>query len=87
VRVEAGLDRGHEIGLQRKDAATNRLVGDLAEPALDEVEPRTRGRREVQMEAGVLREPVLHVGVLVGRVVVEDQMDLEGLGNFAVDLP
>ena len=39
----------------------------------------------MQMEAGVLGQPLLHVVVLVGAVVVQDQVDLQTLGNLAVD--
>jgi hypothetical protein len=57
-------------------SATNRLVGDHGEPALDEVQPRGTGRGEVHLEAGMLHEPLLHLGMLVRAVVVADQMDL-----------
>ena len=39
----------------------------------------------MQMEAGVLGQPLLHVGVLVGAVIVQDQVDLQALGNLSVD--
>ena len=39
----------------------------------------------MQVESGVLGQPGIDVGVLVGRVVIEDQMDLKALGNLAVD--
>ena len=39
----------------------------------------------MQVEAG-LGEPLLHVLVLVGSVVVQDHVDLQSLGCFAVDL-
>jgi hypothetical protein len=41
------------------------------------VQPRARRRREVQFEPRVLLEPGLDIGVVVGGVVVEDQMDLK----------
>jgi hypothetical protein len=75
VRVEVVLDGTDEIRHRGKDATTNRLVGDLAKPALDEVEPRTRRRGEVQVKSGMLAEPVPHVGVLLGGVVVQDHVD------------
>lgn len=68
-----------------KDAAADGLVGQLAEPPLNDVQPRTGRRREVQMEAWMFREPFLHVFVLVRRVAIEDQMDLESLGALPVD--
>jgi hypothetical protein len=38
------------------------------------------------MEAGPLRQPGPHLGVLVGAVVVHDQMDVQILGNGLLDL-
>ena len=86
MRVEVVFNRAHEIGHRRKVATTNSLVGDLAEPAFDEVEPRVRGRGEVQMKPGVLGEPALHVGMLVVGVVLADQVNLDCVGHFAVVL-
>jgi hypothetical protein len=39
----------------------------------------------VQVETLVASEPPLDVGVLVGGVVVQDQMDLEPTGNLGLD--
>lgn len=39
----------------------------------------------MQVEAGVLGQPRGHVTVLVGGVVVEDQVDGQALGDLAVD--
>lgn len=61
------------------------LVGQVPEPAFDLVEPRRRGRCEVQVEPRVPVEPPLHVLVFVGRVVVQDQMNLEPWGHFTID--
>jgi Integrase core domain len=58
-----------------EDAAADRFVGELAEEPLDEVQPRARGRREVQVKPWVLGQPRVHVRVLVGAVIIEDQMD------------
>ena len=56
-RVDEFLDRGEA-------AAADRLVGDLAEPAFDEVQPGRAGGDEVEVEAGVLGQPGADVGVL-----------------------
>jgi hypothetical protein len=42
-----------------EDAAADGFVGELAEEAFDEVQPRARGRGEVQVEARVLCQPLL----------------------------
>ena len=39
----------------------------------------------MQVKAGVLGQPGRDVGVLVGRVVIEDQMDLQTLWDCPVD--
>ena len=51
-----------------------RLESSGKEP-LDRVEPRGRGRREVEGPARVPSEPCPHLGVLVTAVVVEHDMD------------
>jgi len=60
---EEVFDRGDEVGNAVKDAAADRFVFEIAEPTLDEVQPRARGRDEVQVETGVLEEPGVDVGV------------------------
>lgn len=39
----------------------------------------------MHMEALMFRQPSLHLGVLVCRIVIHDQMQLEMLGRFLVD--
>ena len=64
--------------LQARDAleaaAPDGLAGNQAEPALDQVGPRGTGRGEVQLEARVGGEPLFNRGMLVGAVVIADQM-------------
>jgi hypothetical protein len=80
VFVPVGQEAGDGL-LQARDAveaaAANGLRGDQAEPALDQVEPRGAGRGEVQMEARVGGQPLFDRGMLVGPVVVTDQMQLQ----------
>ena len=40
----------------------------------------------VKVEAGVLREPLLHLLMLMRGVVVHDQMQLQRRWRFAIDL-
>ena len=72
MRLEVVLDRGDEVGDAIEHAAADRFVGELAEPALDEVQPRARGRGEVEVEPWVFLKPDVYVGVLVGAVVIDD---------------
>ena len=39
----------------------------------------------MNMEPGVFFEPCRHDGVLMGRIVIDDQMQIERLGRSAVD--
>ena len=84
--LQKRLDRGDQLWHIPEDAATNALVGDFAEPPLHHVHPRTRSRDEVQMEAWMSSEPGFHARVLVGRVVVHDDMQIEFGGGLQIDL-
>ena len=53
VERDIGVDRGHEVRHVPEDAPPDALGGQLAEPALDQVEPGRAGRGEVEMEARV----------------------------------
>ena len=60
--------------------------GQVREEALDQVEPRRAGRREVQVEPRALRQPRPHAVVLVGTVVVNDEMQVHPRRGLPVDL-
>jgi len=70
-----------------KHTAAQSLVSDVAEEALDHVQPRRRSGREVHVESPVLVQPLLHHGVLVRGVVVADQVQRLVFGRLTVDLP
>src|SRR6266508_2251596 len=84
------LDPRPDVSLQGLhalvDAALQRLGGQLAEPPLDQVEPRRAGRDEVQLEAGMGGQPPLDGVGFVGGVVVADQMDIQLGGHLLVEL-
>jgi hypothetical protein len=66
-------------------ATADALCGDLGEEALDKVHPRRAGGGEVQLEPGVLFQPSLHLGRLVGGVVIENQVDAARFLHGSVD--
>ena len=70
-----------------KDAAAKALLRQLAEPALDEVEPRGTGGREVQLEARVGGQPLANRFMLVGSVVVQDDVQGEVGRERTVETP
>ena len=48
------------------------LAGEFDKPALDEIEPRRAGGREVQMEPRMPQQPAMDGGRFVRGVVIED---------------
>ena len=65
--------------------APDALVGDVVEEALDHVQPRCAGRGEVHDEARMPVQPLVHVGMAVCGVVVDDQMQAQMPGRAALD--
>jgi len=62
------------------------LPGQFGEEPFDGVEPGGRGRGEVEVEPRVPFEPGADLGMLVGGVIVDDQMQLSAGRGLAVDL-
>lgn len=83
--IEVFLDGGFELGEALEDAAANTVLGDPAKETLDLIEPGSRGRGEVHLEAAMPFEPGLDLSVLMGSVVVGNQMDAQRLGCIALD--
>ena len=86
VRFEVFSDGFLEFGDAAEDAPPDRVPGDVREEALDEVQPRGTGRREVNGEPAMAGQPSLDLGMLVCAVVVGDQMQRLVFGRLAVDL-
>ena len=68
--AEVLRNRLNELGDAAEDATANTPLRQVAEPAFDRVEPRTRSRGEVQVEAWMPPHPPAHGGVLVSGVIV-----------------
>src|SRR5262245_734458 len=85
VHGQIVVDRVPEVARAAMDAAPQLLLGEQHEPALNQIDPGGTLRREMQMIAGTLRKPSLNQGRLVGRVVVDNQMDVQVLGDGSVD--
>jgi hypothetical protein len=66
-------------------ATADRAAGQDREPALDLVQPGGVGRRVVDLEALPLGEPGADLGMLVGGVVVDNEMDVEPSRHGRVD--
>ena len=80
------VDGGDQFRDTAKDAAFQSVGRDAAEEALDHVEPGGGGWREVHDEAGMPGQPLLHRRMLVGGVVVGDEVQCFVPGRLAVDL-
>ncbi len=76
--VSGGVDlnRRNQLGHILKDAAPESALCQIAEKALHQVEPRAAGGGEVNLEAGMTSGPCFERGMLVGRIVITDQVDL-----------
>ncbi len=82
---EEAVDGSLEVDDGVEHTAFQAALRQFGEEALHRAEPGTRGWREVEGEALMALEPGAHFGVLVGSIVVED--DMHGLvdGNLSVD--
>ncbi len=65
-------------------AVANAVVRDVAEPPLDNIQPRTAGRSEMHLKAWMAFEPRLDLGVLVRGVVVNEQMQVQFRRRFCI---
>src|SRR5882724_3733285 len=85
VADEEAVDGGLEIDDALEDAALEAALGQDGEEAFDGVEPTGRCRREVERPARMAAQPVDHLRVLVGGVVVEDGVDSLAGRDLALD--
>ena len=74
---EPASDRPFQTPHAVEAAAADGLAGNQGEPAFDQVWSPGTGRSEVQMEARVGGEPARDRRMLVGAIVVADQMQLK----------
>ncbi len=74
VAVDVTADRHDEFFEIAQYAAPQSVLSEVAEEALHHVEPRCAGRSEVHVEPWMACEPAMNLGMLVGRVVVADQV-------------
>jgi hypothetical protein len=77
VGADEAIDFFDEVGGEFESAATDGALGDEGEEALDLVEPGGIGGGEVDVPARPAGEPSPDLGMLVGSVVVDDEMDVE----------
>jgi len=72
---DEAINGGLEIDKRMEDTPVEPPLGEFGEEALDSVGPRTGCGREVEGEAAMTIKPRPNLGVLMGGVVVENDMD------------
>ena len=82
---KVAFDGGLQSDQRMEDTALQALLGQLGEEPLDGIEPRRRGWREVEGETRMPAQPLHDLGVLVGGVVVEDEVDRLALRDCGFD--
>ncbi len=81
-----GFDLLGQIANASERASPNRARGDDVEPDLDLIEPRRVRRRVVDVKARPGCEPSSNLVVLVGRIVVDDEMNVQLLRDGGFDV-
>ena len=69
---DEAIDSGQQIDHRSEDASLQLPLGQLDEVSLHGAESGAGGRREVEGGALVPSKPSMHLGVLMGGVIVED---------------
>ena len=81
------IDLGHQFLDAAEGATPDGFLGDVPEETLHLIQPGTVGGNEMDVPARPQGEPGFHTRVLVGAVVVHDQMDVETLRHALLDAP
>jgi hypothetical protein len=82
---DEAVDGALEFDDRAKDAALETAPGELCEEALDGIEPGAGSRGEVEDEARMAGQPSFDVRMLMGGVVVDDDMDDLADGDLGFD--
>lgn len=83
---EVLLDISNQLSHTGEASFANAILCDVSEESLHKVEPRTACGGEVYLETTVSCQPFLYVFLLVGAVVVDDEVDVHIIGRLSVDL-
>ena len=82
---QISIDGGLQVSDRAEDAAADALPGHLGEEVLDRIEPGGRGRSEVESPTRMARKPSQNFGMLVGGIVVENDVDRLASRDVALD--
>jgi len=84
--VDEAVDLFDEVGGGIERATSNSALSDESEEAFDLVEPGGVSGREVDMPTRAAGEPSSDLGMLVGSIVVDDEMDVELGRHIGLDV-
>ena len=79
------LQCGDEIRQAVEDAATQAVDSEVPEETLHYIMTRGAGRRKMEMETRVPRQPPLNHGMFVRGVVIQDKMQVSILSRLRID--
>ena len=84
------MQKAEDVGNQSPDAAkaarADNLGGDFAKEAFHQIKPGGRGRNKMEVKTGVTLEPGRDPGVLVGGIIVANNVKLKLGGDLPIDL-
>src|SRR5918995_7305471 len=80
-RIDKASDRGDELGDAGEAATSDCLASEDPKEHFHKVHPAGRGWREMQVDPWVLLQPGAHLGMVMGGIVVQHQVQLTpGIG-------
>ena len=79
------VDCGDQVWHAREDPSANALARNLTEPPLNEIQPRGTRRGKMQMKSGMFCQPLFDIGMGVGPVIVQDQVQNHLARRVSVD--
>src|SRR5262249_45396005 len=77
VMLNIRFDCSYQFGDRFKNSTPKPLVGNIAEPTLDQVEAGGGSRHKVQMEPRMAFQPRFDLRVLMGSIIVYDKMQVQ----------
>lgn len=86
VDFDEFFNRRFQFADAGEDASVKSASLQLAKPTLNRVQSRRTRGREVQLEPRVLGQPGFDLRRLVSRAVIQDQVQVQILRSFPVDL-
>lgn len=84
--MDEAIDLGGQFLHAPECAPADGLLGNDVVPDLHLVQPGGIGRRQMDVELGMQGQPVLHPGMLMSCVAIDDQMNVRVSGDIRVDI-